>query len=215
MGDPANAVRRIAIGRLIGFVLAVGLLLFAVLMAAEYVKLDRDLREWEAAKLVSVPVDFSKPGKVSIPFKQICEMSHGQAFYLSTKGMEHLDCEQAQRVFEGLKVTIAIHSADGREMQTHGYSYYDGDAQRFVLDRSFPFPIGDYEATVDVVVGAPSLKTIEQTLEAEYIFCGLERMVVDLLKTLAVVSGIVGLAIGFFVAQRFRRYGIWRKPTAI
>jgi hypothetical protein len=72
--------QRISTRRIIGAIIAVGLLAGAVKFAIDYRRMDRQFYEWFDARPLNVAVDLSQPGTVTAPFHQTCQVSHGEAF---------------------------------------------------------------------------------------------------------------------------------------
>ena len=201
--------QRISIRRIVGAIVAAGLIAATAYFALAYRRMDREFYEWIDARPVEVAVDLSRPGKISAPFRQTCQVSHGEAFYLT---VEPSGDRPNSQLLDGLDGRITIHDADGNEVQSLELtSRIDSGAdvdEPIRLAYFHPFANGDYTATIEIRNGAASLKGTEQTVHAEYQLCGLERFPATISGFLALVCGIPGLIIGINVIKGFVKHGL-------
>lgn len=172
-------------------------------------KLSRAVAAWETATPLKHPVDFSKPGRYKIEFNQTCSSAHGEIVALRVPP-ELLTNSTTTQLLAGLvamieirpqSVTNIIDSAAAAvlwENQT-----LDGAIPIFSIT---PFRKGLYTASVTVTEGAPILAGHEQTLEARYLFCGIELLPAEIAKwfglTLLVVGLILAGALGLILQHR-------------
>ena len=174
--------------------------------------MDREFFAWIDARPLNVAADLSRPGTFTAPFDQTCQVSHGEAFYLTVGPTT--DPSNAQ-LLHGLDGTITIKDADGDEVQSLKMtSEIDLDAaaeEPIMLAYFHPFANGDYTATIDVKNGATALHGSEQTIHAKYLLCGLERFPATISALLAFVCGIPGVIIGAIVTKGFVKHG-WATP---
>ena len=201
--------RRISIRRIVGAVVAVGLIIQAVAFALEYRRRDRSFYDWIDARPASMAVDLSRPGTVTAPFHQTCQVSHGEAFYLT---VDPIGDRNKSELLRGLEGTITINDIDGKEMQSLRISAeldleheVDEPIQLAYFD---PFEIGDYSVVIDIRNGASSLAGTKQAIHARYILCGLERFPATLALLLAFACGSFGLVLGGVVTIRFINHGL-------
>ena len=203
--------RQMSIRRVLSSIVAAGLIAAAVYFALEYRRMDRSFHEWIDARPVTMAVDLSRPGNFSAPFRQTCQISHAEAFYLTVRPLPKGDRDNSQPL-HGLDATITISDNDGNEiasleMATGISSTADPDAP-IRLAQFAPFANGDYTVTIDVRNGAAALSGTEQTVHAEYLLCGLERLPAAIARFLAFACGISGLTIGIIVTRGFVKYGL-------
>jgi hypothetical protein len=206
--------QRISIRRIVGAVTGAGLIAGAVFFTLEHRRLDREFFAWTDARPLHVAADLSRPGTVTAPFNQTCQVSHGEAFYLTVEGpTDRSDVE----LLHGLEGTITIKDADGHEVQSLKMtSNIDSRAaadESIMLAYFHPFANGDYTATIVVKNGATALRGKTQTVYAKYLLCGLERFPATVSGFLALVCGIPGLIIGVIVTKGFVKHG-WSTPPA-
>lgn len=200
--------QRNSIRRIVGAIIAVGLLAGAVNFALDYRRMDREFYKWFEARPLTVAADLSQPSTVTAPFHQTCQVSHGEAFYLTIKPASLND---GRNLLDGLAGTITIKDAAGNEVQSIKLApvsnSFMNSGEPIMLEYFHPFANGEYTATINVESGAASLRGREQTIHAQYHLCGMERMPATISAFLAIVCGIPGLIIGVIVAKNFIKHG--------
>jgi hypothetical protein len=208
-------VKRISIRRIVGATIAGGLILGAVYCWFEHRRMDQEFLEWIDARPMDVTADLSQPGKITAPFDQTCQISHGEEIYLTvTPAADHYI---ASTLLDGLDGTVMIHDADGKEIESFEItseidSEFDA-GEPIKLAYFSPFSKGEYTATIDITNGASGLSGREQTIYAKYFLCGCERMPAVVYGFFAFAFGIPGLIIAVVVTRGFIKYGL-AKPQA-
>jgi len=202
----------IAIGRVIGLVLAVLGIGLSICFGYTAVRMDADFHEWLVARPMETAIDLSEPGETTAPFHQTCGISHGEALYLECD----LDDEarrNPEELLKGLAGVVVLRGTDGNEIQTLEFSdetiRYWNDS--ILLAEFAPFRTGEYVATIRIDSGAPALAGKQQTIHAKYQLCGLERMPAQFSGAFAMGAGLIGLVAAVCVLPGLLRYGIWRE----
>jgi len=77
-----------------------------------------------------------------------------------------------------------------------------------------PFDVGTYTLRLTVEQPATALAGLDQTLYARYELCYMERLGVDLLWLLTVLSGSPALLVGLLTGIGVYRHG-WHRPTPL
>jgi hypothetical protein len=199
----------ISIRRIFGAITATGLIAGAIYCTLEYRRLDQEFFDWIDARPLKMSVDLSRPGQITAPFVQTCQISHGEAFYLT---INPLADRNASDLLDGLAGTITINDSDGNEVQSLEIPSKIAPARDFdepiMLAYIATFPEGEYSATIEVQEPAPALDGVEQSIHARYHLCGCERLPATVHGFFAFVCGIPGLVVALFVLIGFIRYGI-------
>lgn len=199
---------RISIRRVVALIFAIILLGGASYFALQCHWLHREYVSWIEARPLMTPLDLSRPGTMSAPLHQTCDMSHGEAFMLtvSTGG----DSSQPQPLHD-LEGTITIKNAGGEDVETLEMTQtIEPDPsldQTIILTYFHPFPVGEYTATITVIHGAEALRGADQTVHVEYLLCGLEQMPQLFAGGLACLFALPGLIIATLTAIGLRRHG--------
>lgn len=206
-------MRRIAIARLVGLVVAVVCIGLSVHYGLAAKRHNAEFDEWLDARPMECAVDLSKPGETTAPFHQTCGVSHGESLFLEC------DPENAPRVkrdelLKGLSARLVIKDSEGKEvknvaMESERMKAWN-DGVTFMLADFEPFHTGDYVATIHVDSGAPALAGKRQTVYAGYLMCGVEQMPAYLCTWTAWGAGMIGLVSAAFVLPGLFRSGIWR-----
>jgi hypothetical protein len=182
---------------------------WAVYFAIEYRRLDRQFFDWIDARPLTIKAALSQPSRLTAHFNQTCQISHGEAFYLTVNPNGDLPKSD---VLKGLEGTITTNDAEGNEIEslkmTSQVASEVGLDEPIMLAYFHPFATGDYTATIDVEHGAPALDGREQSIHARYLLCGLERFPVMISGFLALACGIPGITIGVIVTKGFVKHGI-------
>ena len=208
-------MRRIAIGRIIGLLLAIIGIGVSVWYARESLRMNAEFHQWIGARPMETAIDLSQPGETTVPFHQTCCISHGEAVYLKCD-LNGDSQQELEELLKELSADMTITDSDGNEIEeieinSRTVRYWDG---RVVLAEFAPFRNGDYVATIRIDSGVPALAGKQQTIYAKYHLCGLERMPVMLAGAFAVGAGIVGLISAVCVLPGLLRSGVYRDvPT--
>ncbi len=206
-------MRRIAIGRTVGLLIAVVGIAGSIYYGLDSYHLHNDFYQWIEDRPMDCVVDLSKPGSTTVPFLQTCDVSHGEALFIHLEPGVDSD-EDLDELFDGLSATIVISDSDGMKIEDvkidrSTFWRFDG-AEDFVLTRFTPFQKGEYVATLRVDSGATKLANHEQLIYAKYELCGLEHMAAVVLGAVSVGAGLVGLIASAFVVPVVVRHGVWR-----
>ncbi len=218
--------RRISIRRIIGAIVAAVLVTATVFLASLSYQVGRQFSECLNARPATLAVDLSRPGRATAPFHQTSQFSYAEAFYVTVK--PKVDPGRS-KLLRGLDGTITISDLDGHRVQSWEMDdtrvgadeptmlkYGSVNADGEILLACFrPFALGDYTVTVEVRTGAAALAGAEQTIHAQYVPCGMERIPAQIVAFLAWVCGIPGFLLGVVVATGFIRYGLSKPPTKL
>ncbi|MFZ2642882.1 MAG: hypothetical protein WA117_17945 [Verrucomicrobiia bacterium] len=211
---------RISIGRTIAYVIA-GLIcaasLFLLIFAHNH---RRNFYQWEQARPIDIPVDFSKPGQFTGGFVQTCHISHGEAICLAVPSNTVANTTWS-KLLADLQFVSLIQDQSGHEITRVEFTG-ESLARDHLIDGAIllvtfqPFENGTYRMTLTVKQGAPALRGVPQHLVARYMLCGMEKMP----SFIAMVMGIGGLviaavilAITACVAKRKQTTGAQRTPV--
>ena len=205
-------MRRIAVGRSIGLLLAITGITLSINGANEALRMSADFHAWLEARPMETVIDLSRPGQISVPFNQTCSSSHGEGLYLQCDLDEKLQ-QKPQEVLEGLSGAVVFKDMDGLEIDSVKVDntraqYWDG---KLMLTNFSPLSIGVYVATIRIDSGAPALAGSEQTIYAKYHLCGLEQMPAMVTGAFAVGAGIIGLVSAVCVLPGLLQYGLMRQ----
>ncbi len=179
--------------RVLGVVLAICCLGVGVKCWRDGVNLKRRFAEWQVARPADVVIDLSTTGQVTFPFHQTCHTAHGEVIGLRLPEtvFQHTSIIQ---LLGNLEAEIRIvPNGGGNAVAT---AAIEPDIEYQIVDGMFPvinlpsFHIGEYEATLNVIAGAPALKDVPQRLEARYQLCGLESLPGQ-------IASLVGMALSF------------------
>lgn len=187
-------MRRIAIGRLIGLLIALIGFGLSIWFAFDAMRRNAEFHAWPDARPMETAIDLSKPGEVTVPFNQTCSVAHGEALYLEVDSRELTDVNIGE-FFLGISGTVVIRDSAGNEIETaviNGETAYYWDGQ-VALTEIAPFPRGNYVATICIDSGGPTLAGKRQIIYAKYQLCGLEQMPAVIAGVFAFVTGFVGL----------------------
>jgi hypothetical protein len=203
--------QQLAVGRIIGFVIAVVGFGAAIWCAMASARLNAEFHQWERDRPMETAIDLSRPGQVTVPFRQTCGISHGEAICLECEIDRDPD-ERFQEAFTGLAAKFVIRDADGREIESRTIDVDSVHAWRdqIVLTGLAPFARGDYLATIEIESGAAALAGRPQVVYAVYQLCGMEQVPAIIWGAFGVVAGVTGLIAGACVLPGLLRHGIRR-----
>jgi len=209
-------MRSIAIGRVIGLLLATIGIGLAIHCAREALCMNAEFHQWMTDRPMETTVDFSQPGEITAPFRQTCGTSHGEAIYFQCD-LDEESRQNPKELFEDLSASLVITDCDGeeidiesRDINKNTVHYSNG---RIILTGMAPFPKGDYVATIRVDSGVVALADKQQSVYAQYHICGLEQMPAMVVAAFALGAGIIGLVSAVAVLPGLLRSGIWRNVS--
>ena len=210
-------MRKLAIGRTVGLVIAVLALGAAASLWWESRRLDRAFVEWIDARPMEATVDLSQPGEITVPFHQTCQISHGESIYLESRAGDNRDLPP-EEVCKGMAGSMVVVDAEGNEVGSATIDGADasrwGDKDDICIGRFLPFHEGDYVATVQIDSGAAALAGEPRRVYAAYDLCGMERMPAFIVGVFAAGAGVIGLVASVCVLPGLVRHGVWRAaPT--
>jgi hypothetical protein len=204
-------MRKIAIGRVIGLLLALVGIGLCIWFASDAVRRNAAFYEWLDARPMETAADLSTPGETTVPFHQTCSISHGEALYVDVESDE-LASLSPEELLNGLSGNITIVDSAGAVIETARIN--SKTVQRWegqiMLAGIAPFRNGDYIATIHVESGAPKLAHKQQTIYAEYQLCGLEKMPAMIAGVIAFGAGLIGFISSFCVLPGLLHSGFRR-----
>ncbi|MAE64367.1 MAG: hypothetical protein CMJ18_08845 [Phycisphaeraceae bacterium] len=148
----------------------------------------------------------SQPGTFSSQFRQTCQVSHGEAFFLSIGQDDEKRARPALKDLQDLKGRISIHDLDGEMIQSLEMDPEDrgggDDGRSLQLAFFYPFENGNYQVTIDVDHGVAALAGTQQTIQAKYLLCGAELFPAKATQFFAWISGVTGMTLCVFIVNR-------------
>ena len=208
-------MRPIAYGRIVGLIVATAGLGTSAYFARESARLNAEFHQWLDDRPMQAEVDLSKPGEISVPFRQTCSVSHGEAIYLSVTPPLDSYPKPDSLLYE-LSAKIIIKDREGNEIidsEIAGKRAQRRDGETDILLAFFyPFSKGDYTATIHVDSGVAELAGKQQVLYAKYFLCGLEQFPAIIAGVFSFVSGAIGLIAAVVVLPGLWRQGFRRVP---
>ena len=207
------APRDLAVGRMLGALVAGVAIVVAALSGLENAHWNAAFDEWQVARPMTTPIDLSCPGKAEVPFRQTCSCSHGEALCL--EGELGGASGDPAKALAGLSGTVVVADAAGMEVARVELKAADFQMRNGVVELTYlsSFGVGDYTAAISIASGAPAQVGRRPTLYARYALCGLERFPALIFGALATGAGIVGLLCAVAFLPGFFRYGLRRAPT--
>lgn len=203
-------MRKLAIGRIIGLMIAVvaigGAIFFGVLADHEVVVFN----ELVTARPMEATVDLSQAGSISVPFHQTCSTSHPDVIMMDC----NIKDEQGNTpdgLMQDLSVSISITDVEGAEVFNKEISDINetfDDGQFWLTDLPH-VKKGNYKATIRITEGVPALAGMPQTIYAKCQWCSYEEMSIIMLRILSYVAGFIGLISMLIVIPRLIRFGFW------
>lgn len=206
-------MRRLAIGRTVGLLIAVAGVAGSVYYARDSYRRNNEFYQWFDDRPMESRVDLSQVGEITVPFHQSCSISHGEALFIHlTPGVE--SDEEVEELFNGLSATIVISDSDGKKIEQakidrSTFQRFNG-SEDIVLTEFTPFQRGEYVATLSVDASAPELGKRKQMIYAKYQLCGLEHFPVLISRAFSIGAGIIGLIASVCVVPGVVRHGVWR-----
>lgn len=208
------------IGRSIAGVIAGVLVIAGVFFLVEAYRIRKEFYRQSEARPLDMPVDLSKPGQFTAPFKQTWRACHGQTISLHVP-VNALAGLSPSDLLTSLDFTWQIANEDGEIIaydESTGEGNWDNRSYDGVIPLAYfrPFGLGDYIFMCTVMTGSPVLAGLEQRLVCQYQPCGLELLPAVLLKAIGiialVISGIILLVIRA-ITKRKRRCQTTTKST--
>lgn len=207
---------RLAFGRIAGLLLVLAAIGTSAHYARQSARRNDDFHQWVEARPMEFVTDLSKPGEFTVPFRQTCSISHGEAVLLELEpGLE--SGRKPEEALRALSARLIIKDARGEEVQMARVDpstiYARQDEGPIVLTTFAPFAKGDYSATLLVESGAPELAGRRQLLYARYQLCGMEHFPAVVAGTFSVLSGFVSLIAAIVVVPGLLRHGFRRNDA--
>lgn len=206
-------MKDLAVGRLLGVLVAVAGVGVAGWFGVESARLNAEFQQWFKDRPLDLTVDLSQAGVVTVPFRQTCSVAHSEMIGLEIEPPAETE-EALSSLLKGLSGRIVISGPGQPEVTT---AMLKGDtAFRFVgssqviLTQLERFARGDYSATIRVDSGAPALAGRKQTLYARYMLCGLEQMPAFINGVIACAAGLIGFVAASFSLPALLKNGFWR-----
>jgi len=207
--------QRVAIGRIIGTLIAIAGLVIAALWGDAAVRMKRELEQAQVARPLEASVDLSRTGALIVPLRQTYVYSHGEALCLQCDLGPATDRPPTELLTD-LAGAVTIADSQGVEVRTIPFNtsrIRPGDKD-LTVGGTAPFEQGEYRATIRVTSGAAALAGKPQVLYMKYEFCGLEAQIVLYIALFAAGAGLVGLIAAACVLPGWLRYGLRRAPAA-
>ena len=176
-----------------------------------HLSLTAQFSDWLNAEPMQAQIDLSQPGSISIPFHQTCSSAHGEAIFLDCDftGVDKVNFKESFAEFSG---TIILSDLDNKEVLSAPLNsetaYFLGD--EFILTYLDVFPIGDYQATIQISSGAEVLSGNSQRIFAKYMLCGLEALPAEISRILAVLFGIATIATTVLLLPGLLKHGVYK-----
>ncbi len=205
MTHPSNAIAKT---RIVASLSLVALIVASIYFGISAWKWNSDFNEWIDAKPMQLTVDLTKPAIHTAPFKQTCDMAHGQSIYVSLDGTDMTN-ENIGEHFAGLKGTLTIRNVDGTEVLTKDFH---ADGVRLwgevpMLVGFHPFQNGEYNAEIRIDQGAMALRGTAHELYARNELCGLELMPAYVLGAISAVVGVIACIVGTYTVPSIVQHG--------
>lgn len=204
-------MQRLAVGRIVGLVLSVVAIGAAIWCAMLSARRNAEFHQWERDRPMETAIDLSQPGQVTVPFRQTCGISHGEALCLQCEIDRDAD-ERFQKAFAGLSAKVVIRDAAGREIESRPIDVESVHvwSDQIVLAGLAPFARGDYLATIEIKSGAAALAGRPQVVYAVYQLCGMEQVPAIVWGVFGVAAGLIGVVFGVCVVPGLMRHGPWQ-----
>lgn len=185
---------RFAGGRIVGVTIACLAMGVAIWSGREAVRMNSDFQRWLVARPMESAVDLSQPGETTVPFRQTCGTSHGEALLLQCD-LDDQSVVGLEEAFRDLAAEFVVRDSNGSEIESADVNAqtvfsWDGMILLALID---PFREGEYVATLNVTSGAPALADKKQTMFVQYQLCGLEQMPAVVAGAVAVGAGVIGI----------------------
>ena len=205
-------MRKLAKLRLTFMIVAVLTLVATACFSYTAYQANVDFHDWQTDRPMSVQLDLSQPGQVSVPFQQTCVSAHSEGIYLDCTILDQQK-QIPQGLLKGLVATITITDPAGKEVLNQNLRddfqrQFNGQAE---LVNFLPFERGNYQATIEIESGVPALADHPQTLYARYNLCGMEQVPVAIYGFLACCTGVITLFAVLIVLPDVWQFGIWKQ----
>lgn len=203
-------MRGIAIGRIVGLLIAMIAMALSICCARECVQRNAEFHQWINARPMELSVDFSKPTEMAAPLRQTCGTSHGESLYFEvTPSLEGQG--KPEELLKELSARVVIKDEDGNVIRSakidattiHQY----GPEEEIILSGFGPFPTGDYVATIHVESGVPALAGREQLVFVKYELCGLEQFPAWIAGAFSFGALVIGVVAAVCVLPGLLRHG--------
>ncbi len=144
-------MRRLAIGRIIGILIAIASIAASISCARDSADLKIEYEEALIAHPIEATIDLSKPGETKLPFQQTFSRSHGESICIQITPSIAEDQEPKQLLKE-LTGKIIIKDGAGKEIETVKIDSTTmnawGRGEDVILTDIAPFTKGEYKYPV-------------------------------------------------------------------
>jgi len=212
-------MRKLAIGRLFGVMLVLLSILCAIFFYSSSKYMLREFQKWKTARPMTMKIDFSQPGTITVPFHQTCSRSHGEGIFLDCD-IKDDEGNVPEGLLAGLSATIVISDQQGNEIVHRTLVDYNAEpfsgriirvAPGEILLADIPtFKTGYYQATITINEGLPVLAGLPQIIYAKYQLCGCEQMPGAVFGIFSYCAVFFGLMAALVVTPGLWCNGIWR-----
>lgn len=148
---------------------------------------------------LDMSIDLSRPATYHAQFKQTWQACHGQSLTLqlpdhdvesglTKESLKSLDLKW--QVSDSEDSVITDGRVRGAEIDAGGFQDDQID-----LAYLFPFELGEYVFTCEVVDAVPALADVDQRLISEYRPCGLELLPAEMMRLFAYGAFMIGASI--------------------
>lgn len=216
-------MRKLAIGRIIGLIIAMVLIYIAYSFGASAFHFKENFHKWMVARPMETTIDLSQPGRISVPFHQTCSVSHGELIVLDCNIKDEAG-NVSDGLLTGLSASITFTDAEGNEVDSREMVHLGVHPQNGRIIRNVTgdiiladiptFRTGDYTATIIVEDGVTALADYPQTIYARYQLCGCEQIPVYTLGFMSFISGTIGLIVMLSVVAGLIQFGVWRNVVS-
>jgi hypothetical protein len=203
-------MRALAIGRIIGMIVAVGGIALAISFGVAAVQMRAKVEQWKRDRPLDATVDASKPGEWKVPYTQTCAQSAGVRLHLAADVDGH-PFLLANEFLDDLSGTIVIKDANDQPVESvrfHGKrsQTYQGIAHLLLFDGQLPE--GNYTATIRIDAGAMLPSGSRLRLYGDYYLSTLE-VVPYVEGAMAGVAGLIAVAVLWLIAPQTWRVRHW------
>lgn len=145
---------------------------------------------------LDIAVDLSQPSTYHAQFKQTWQACHGQRLTLRFAD-DQVEPELTTQDLKSLLVTWEVSDSEGAvitEGRVLGTELQEDELENGRIDLAymFPFELGDYAFTCEVLGAVPALAEVDQRLVSEYRPCGLERLPAEVMRLFAYGAFFIG-----------------------
>lgn len=208
-------MRRIAIGRIIGQIIAVVGVCLSIQFVRDALQIGDEVRRAVEAQPMESTIDFSKPGQTVAQFHQTYVKSHTELIYFDCLLDDHVKKDIA-KLFAGLEGEIVVRQSGGKIVESRVLNEKNAqhrDGRIFLARFDLPKK-GEFVVSFCITHGADALAGTQQRVYAKHFLCGCEMLPAVFDIVLAILSGAIGIVFAMGVFRGTWRYGVWHIPSA-